>query len=382
MQVIEGDHLPIKSWAVDLEQETLNQARNMASLPFIYSHVCLMPDAHAGYGMPIGGVMAAKGVVVPNAVGKDIGCGMTVVCIQRPMDVVYPQREKILNQIQRAIPTGYNWHKKPQNSSLFDSIPDNEILHKELNNIRRQLGTLGGGNHFIELQKDQDGLTWVMLHSGSRNIGNKVCDKYNLLAKKKNVFKIPDQWQLWGLPIDSPHGQEYYEVMQFCLDFARANRKHMLKTIMEIIGDIVYVPGDLQLFDIHHNYAAKEKINGMQLIVHRKGAVKAVGEGVIIPGSMGSPSYICRGLSNPQSFYSCSHGAGRALGRKAAKRKFTVESVIKDMKDNDIALFKAKKGDVAEECRHAYKNIEIIMENQKDLATPVIKLYPVGVVKG
>lgn len=382
MQIITGDHLPIKSWATDLDQETLNQARNMASLPFAENHVCLMPDAHAGYGMPIGGVMAAKDVIVPNAVGKDIGCGMTAVCLKQPVDAIYPYRDKILKQIQKEIPTGFNWHKKPQEHPLFDRVPDIYILQIEYNNIRRQLGTLGGGNHFIELQKDQNEMAWVMLHSGSRNIGSKVCDEYNRVAREKNVYGIPDKWQLWGLSLDSPGGREYLEAMNFCLEFARANRQRMMEVILDIIKKYVDLPSDLTVYDIHHNYAAEEEIGGEKLMVHRKGAVKAVGEGIIIPGSMGSPSYICVGRANPESFRSCSHGAGRAMGRNAAKRTFTVESVLQDMKNNDISLYKAKKGDVAEECRQAYKDIDVVMENQRDLVKPVVKLMPIGVVKG
>jgi len=382
VQVISNSNLPIKSWATGLDNETLNQARNMAGLPFVVSHVCLMPDAHTGYGMPIGGVMAARDVIVPNAVGKDIGCGMTAVCLTRHVSEIYPFRDKILKQIQKKIPTGFDWHKKPQEHPLFSDIPDIHILKVEYNNICRQLGTLGGGNHFIELQKDENDRAWVMLHSGSRNIGSKVCDEYNRIAREKNMYNVPDKWQLWGLSLYSSAGQEYFMAMDFCLRFARANRQRMMEVILEIVAQYVDLPTDLTIYDIHHNYAAAEKINGEKLIVHRKGAVKAVGEGIIIPGSMGSPSYICTGRANPESFYSCSHGAGRAMGRNAAKRAFSAESVFQEMKGKDISLFKAKKGDVAEECPQAYKDIEEIMENQRDLVTPVIKLTPIGVVKG
>lgn len=382
MQVITGGHLPIKSWAGDLEEETLNQARNMASLPFARWHVCLMPDAHAGYGMPIGGVMAARDVIVPNAVGKDIGCGMTAVCLRQPASLVCRYRDKILEQVQKSIPAGFKWHKQPQKHNLFDAMPGIRILRAEYNNIRRQLGTLGGGNHFIELQKDEQGTAWVMLHSGSRNIGSKVCDEYNAIAREKNFFNLPHNWQLWGLPLESKPGKEYLAAMNFCLAFARANRRRMLEVILEIIGDYLALPAGLEVLDVHHNYAAGEVINGEKVMVHRKGAVKAAGDGIIIPGSMGSPSYICRGLANPASFYSCSHGAGRRIGRNAAKRTYSVEKVLEEMKKSDIALYKAKKGDVAEECRQAYKDIDTVMENQRDLVEPRVKLLPIGVVKG
>jgi len=170
--------------------------------------------------------------------------------------------------------------------------------------------------------------------------------------------------------------------MNFCLNFARANRENMMKVILEVIRRHVNLPAELEIYDIHHNYAALEEVYGEKLIIHRKGAVRAVDGGVIIPGSMGSPSYICKGLANAEAFYSCSHGAGRVMGRNAAKRTFTVESVLSDMKNKDISLVKKNKKDVAEECEQAYKDIESVMENQRDLVEPLIKLFPIGVVKG
>jgi len=382
LQVITTSGVPIKCWSSDPDQATLNQARNMACLPFVRHHVCLMPDAHTGYGMPIGGIMATEDVIVPNAVGKDIGCGMTAVCLRCKVDYIRDFREMILQQIFSMIPTGFSWHKNPRQHNIFDNVPDIPILQSEYDNIRRQLGTLGGGNHFIELQEDQRGMAWVMLHSGSRNIGNKVCDYYNRIAREKNVYNVPDKWQLWGLSLHSSEGYEYWEAMNFCLNFARANRENMMKAILEVIRRHVNLPAELEIYDIHHNYAAQEEVCGEKLIIHRKGAVKAVGSGIIIPGSMGSPSYICRGLANLESFNSCSHGAGRLMGRNAAKRAFTVESVLSEMKNKDISLVKKSKKDVAEECEQAYKNIDLVMDNQRDLVEPLVKLFPIGVVKG
>jgi tRNA-splicing ligase RtcB len=382
MRLIEGNRLKIYCWAPDLEEEAMAQARNLANLPFACSHVALLPDAHSGYGMPIGGVLATRDVIVPNAVGVDIGCGMRAVKLPVPAGKLYEKRDSILNDIQRSIPTGFNWHKKPQDHALFKTAPDIRIIREELDNARRQLGTLGGGNHFIELQSDTEGHAWVMLHSGSRNLGKKTCDVYNKLAREKNHYKLDDSWQLWGLPADSPTGREYLQAMRFCLDFARANREQMMKIILEITERHLKInTSGLNQLDVHHNYAAVEKIGGTDHIVHRKGAVKAEGT-VIIPGSMGTPSYICRGLQNPKSFNSCSHGAGRRMGRNAARKSYSVESVIQEMRSKDISFFKADKKDAAEECSAAYKDISEVMRQQRDLVEILLELKPIGVVKG
>lgn len=350
MRVIEGGRLKILCWAEDLEGEVMDQALNLANLPFAREHIALMPDAHSGYGMPIGGVLASKDVIVPNAVGVDIGCGIRAVKLPVPAGKLYEKRDQLLNDIQRSIPTGFNWHKSPQDDPLFKRAPDIEVIKSEFDNARRQIGTLGGGNHFIELQKDAGGYAWVMLHSGSRNLGKKTCDVYNRLARERNYYSIPDSWQLWGLPADSPSGREYLAAMKFCLDFARANREHMMNTILGIVERHLKVTTTgLEEIDVHHNYAAAERIGKEDYIIHRKGAVRAEGT-VVIPGSMGTPSYICRGMKNPASFISCSHGAGRSMGRNAARKAFSVESVIKEMRMKDISLFQANKKDAAEEC--------------------------------
>ncbi|MCL6478423.1 MAG: RtcB family protein [Peptococcaceae bacterium] len=382
MYLIEGNRLKILCWAEQIEDDALAQARNLANLPFARRHVALMPDAHSGYGMPIGGVLATKDTIVPNAVGVDIGCGMRAVKLPAQASELYKKRDAILNDIQRSIPTGFNWHKKPQDHALFKTAPDIPVIRAELDNARRQLGTLGGGNHFIELQKDENDGAWVMIHSGSRNLGKKTCDEYNRLAREKNFYHLPDSWQLWGLPADSGAGREYLSAMRFCLDFARTNREHMMKIVLGIIEKHLKVEtGGLDQVDVHHNYAAVERHGKEDLIIHRKGAVRAEGT-VIIPGSMGAPSYICRGLSNPDSFVSCSHGAGRVMGRNAARKKYSVESVLKEMRDLDISLYKANKKDVAEECSAVYKDISAVMAQQRDLVEIMLELRPMGVVKG
>lgn len=381
LQSINGG-VHVKNWAADADEKTMEQAWYLSELPFAFHHIALMPDAHMGYGMPIGGVLAAEGVVIPDAVGVDIGCGMCAWQTTATVEEFLPVREKVLNDIQRSIPTGFGRHQHPQD---IPDMPDISTLLAQEDVARKSIGTLGGGNHFIEIQRDEDGHVWVMLHSGSRNLGKTMCDHYNKIARTLNTkwySRVPDEWQLAFLPLDSDEGREYVEVMKYCLDFAQANRQAMVNVIVEILNRhaIDFGFGDMPL-DVHHNYAQLEHWFGRDLMVHRKGAVKARGK-VIIPGSMGSASYICEGLDNPDSFGSCSHGAGRTMGRKQAQREISVESVITEMREKDIALFKVKKDDVAEESRAAYKDIDTVMAAQSDLVRPLVKLTPLGVVKG
>jgi tRNA-splicing ligase RtcB (3'-phosphate/5'-hydroxy nucleic acid ligase) len=381
MNVDATNRVPIKMWA-EADEMTMEQARHLANLPFAFRHIALMPDAHVGYGMPIGGVLAAEKVVIPNAVGVDIGCGMRLWRTGVTVDEFLPVRDKILSDIQRSVPTGFGRHQTPRD---IPEMPDIEHLHEQEAVARMSIGTLGGGNHFIEVQKDAEGNVWAMLHSGSRNLGKTTCDRYNKIARTLNAkwhTGVPDEWQLAFLPMDSDEGQEYIAAMTYALVFANANRAAMQRAVIEAFTR--HLPSAVDpdtTVDIHHNYAAMEHHFGRDLMVHRKGAVKARGP-VIIPGSMGSASYFCTGLDNPDSFSSCSHGAGRAMGRKQACREISAESVILEMREADIALFKVKKDDVAEESRAAYKDIEDVMAHQSHLVRPDVRLTPLGVVKG
>lgn len=387
MKVIDTEKIPIKIWSDLVEDGAIEQAKNLANLPFAQKWVAIMPDTHQGYGMPIGGVIATKNVVIPNAVGVDIGCGMKA----RKTNLTEIDKEtlkKILNQIQRDVPTGFSHQSKPQELSteLTDMCKDlsyeSLAMREVFNKMSEQMGTLGGGNHFIELQKGDDGHIWIMLHSGSRGIGKMTCDYYNKMAEELNA-----QWysytakELAFLPSKSPQGMEYLHAMKIAMKFAEDNRLHMLERITEAMKKFIPSMEVEEAIDTHHNYAALEHHFGGDYLVHRKGAVRAVGK-VIIPGSMGTFSYIGEGLENAESFWSCSHGAGRRMGRKEATRQFTAQSVIEEMKEKDIELYKVKKDDVAEECAAAYKDIDEVMENQKDLVKPLVKLHPLGVVKG
>lgn len=386
MQTITTESLPILTWAEDLDEGTMAQAKNLANLPFAFHHIALMADAHVGFGMPIGGVLATRGQVIPHAVGLDIGCGMVAWPTNVPSAQLSPVRDRILNDIQRSVPTGFEWHRSSQadRTTLFDDMPDVPALRGEREAAEKQIGSLGGGNHFLELQADPEGMVWAMVHSGSRNVGKQMGERYDALARNENragSSLVPLEWGLAHLPIDSAAGQEYFAVMEWCLRFAAESRRLMAEQIQRAIDRLFPGVEPGEPIAIHHNYAAIEQHFGETVVVHRKGAVHARGT-VIVPGSMGTSSYIGEGLANPDSFESCSHGAGRRLGRKQAKRTLPREVVMAQLKERDVRLFKVKKGDVAEEAPDAYKDIEDVMGRQADLVRPLVRLTPLGVVKG
>jgi len=385
MKAVLGERVPILAWGGEVDEPTLTQARHLANLPFVFGHIALMPDAHVGYGMPIGGVLAALDRVVPHAVGLDIGCGVRAWDTGVSAAEARPARDRILSDIQRSIPTGFDWHDASQagRTSLFDEVPDVPVLRAQIAKAERQAGTLGGGNHFIELQEAEGGACWAMVHSGSRNIGKQMADHYDAVARDaeaRDGSAVPREWGLASLGVATQAGAEYLEVMGFCLRFARENRRLMMETVQGAFARVFPGVKPDEPIDIHHNYAAIETHFGTEVVVHRKGAVRAAGV-VLVPGSMGTASYVGRGLENPDSFCSCSHGAGRALGRKQAVRTIPVDVVLRDLAERDVRLFKPKKGDVAEESPAAYKDIEDVMRHQRDLVEPTMRLLPFGVVK-
>lgn len=390
-KVVEGSRVPIKLWLDDLEDGALEQAKNLASLPFVFRHVALMPDAHKGYGMPIGGVLATNGVVVPNAVGKDIGCGMCAVKTNlKTSDLSREILTDFMSKIRASIPLGFNKHsKKPDDRDEYMPNADaSDMLMRMIDAAEYQIGTLGGGNHFIEFQADEDDNVWVMLHSGSRKLGSNVADHYDRVAQELNAqwhSSVPASHELAFLPIDSEEGRNYMRDMQYCVDYALGNRRKMMDTILKIVGE-AFCCGDVFSFEpminIAHNYARLENHFGKNVVVHRKGATSArEGEIGIIPGSQGSSSYIVRGLGNRESFMSCSHGAGRKLGRKAAKRELSFEDE-KARLDSQGILHALRSKDDLEEASGAYKDIDVVIENENDLVSVVVKLRPLAVIKG
>ena len=382
IKVITTEKIPIKMWLETIEDSALQQAKNLANLPFAYKWISLMGDSHSGYGMPIGGVLATQGVIIPNAVGVDIGCGMIAVetCL-RSDAITKSMLQAIVEKIQQEIPVGFAHQSQDQEWIKFDEMPDIPILNEQLSSARKQLGTLGQGNHFCEVQKEQDGHVWLMIHSGSRNLGLKVANTYHKKAQalcERWYSNIPDK-DLAFLPMETSEGKEYYEAMKFCIEFAYTNRARMMAKVEEIFSDITKAPQTGKFINIHHNYAAFEHHYGKNVLVHRKGATKAdVGQLGIIPGSMGTSSYIVEGLGNPESFHSCSHGAGRVMGRNEAKKTLNLtdeqakmQHVVHGLNSNNL-----------DEAPGAYKNIDEVMHNQNDLVKIVAKLVPLASVKG
>ncbi len=387
--------VPVKCWADDADEQTLRQARNVAGLPVAVRHVALMPDAHVGFGMPIGGVVAVRDAIIPYAVGMDIGCGMSAWPTGVPTAKVRKHIEDLVASVQSRIPVGFQ-HRTPKEGrklaeehcpEIFERFEGTDPKKAFLSGhakIIEQIGTLGGGNHFIEIQTDTDDTAWVMVHSGSRNVGKQICDHFYKQAKQyadAHGLEVPDP-ALSYLPVDSRPGEQYVEHMLFAQDFARLNRHVMMRICQRIferspVGRHIGNTDDL--VNIHHNYAAEEVHFGETVWVHRKGATSARrGERGIIPGSMGSRSYIVRGLGNEESFQSCSHGAGRVLGRKQAKRTISLDRFKQTMKG---VHFRPSPKHL-DEAPDAYKDIDRVMANQKDLVEIVHTLRPLAVVKG
>lgn len=380
--------IPIKSWCRTVEAGALEQAGNLAGLNVTYKHVALMPDCHIGYGMPIGGVIACIDAVIPNAVGVDIGCGILAVATDfEAKGMTTKLIKEIIGEARAEIPVGFEHHRSAQNWEGWKSAPLECVpVKQELESARYQLGTLGGGNHFIEIQAGDDGLAWLMIHSGSRNFGLKIAEHYHRAAQRlceKNDVSLTAKDLAW-LPRDSREAVEYLAAMNFALNFAAKNRELMMERFSGIVCRHAHCH-ITQSINIHHNYCAMERHFGRDVMIHRKGATSAaVGQMGIIPGSMGTPSYIVRGLGNPESFMSCSHGAGRAMGRNEACRKLSVVECDKAMEGIVFGRWsKGRRGELdLSEAPQAYKNIDEVIAAQSDLVDVVAKLRPLGVIKG
>ncbi len=404
----EKTRFPVKIWLEDqgqLEENCLEQAYHLSQLPFIHKWVCLMPDTHAGKGMPIGGVIAAKDVVIPNAVGVDIGCGMdfipTNIQVEDILDIQTGNGTMIqamIGNIMRSIPLNAERYKVPQESPVLDlakqeleKYEKNSELIPLIEDGYFQVGSLGGGNHFIELQEDQEGYLCIMIHSGSRHLGKAICDYFHEKARELNqrwYSEVKDEYRLAFLPVSSEEGQQYIHWMNLAMDYAFENRACMLDKTCRIVKEAIekYTGQRVEFgeeINCHHNYTALEHHYDADVWVHRKGATRVRdGELAVIPGAMGSYSYVVEGRGSQESFCTSSHGAGRNYSRSGAMQAFSVEKVMVDLKEQGVVLGKRKKNDVAEECRFAYKDIDQVMAQQSDLVTPVRKLKTVGVVKG
>jgi len=379
-----------------IEQGALDQIATIASLPFAYHHVVLCPDGHLGYGMPIGGVLACDGYIIPNAVGVDIGCGMSAVKTSFKDEISEVTLRKIMEVTRRVVPMGMGKnHKDPCPKESMPNLPHSDLVAQLINPARYQLGTLGSGNHFLEFQRDEENNLWIMIHSGSRKFGKSICDHYNGIARdlnKRYFSTIDDKDELAFLSMDTVEGLSYFEDMTYATDFAFRNRQKMMYETMEVVKNCVLKYEDKKvsfdnltaegMINIHHNYASLERHFGKNVYVHRKGATRAyAGELGIIPGSQGSNSYIVEGLGNRESFMSCSHGAGRKMGRKAAQRELDLAAEIKRMEDQGIIHGMRNVSDL-DEATGAYKDIDTVMKEQEDLVSIKYKLRPIAVLKG
>ena len=384
-KVIGTEKKPIKLWLDDIEEGALAQAKNLANLPFTFKHVPIMPDSHQGYGMPIGSILATQGVVIPNAVGVDIGCGM---CAMRTGLTALKKDDlkKTLGVARSLIPLGFNWHDEKQDERLMPAGHEElAIVAQGYTKALKQIGSLGGGNHFIEIQQGSDGYVWIMIHSGSRNLGYSVAQWYNKVAKQLNeryFSSVTKEIDLAFLPTETPEAQDYLREMDYCVAFALANRKLMMQRMTEALQEVVGAFACDEIINKAHNFAAWETHFGQDVMVHRKGATRAnKGELGMIPGSQGTNSYIVRGLGHPESFSSCSHGAGRKMGRKQAQRELDLQHEI-DLLNRKGVIHGIRHTKDLDEATSAYKDIDTVMENQRDLAEIVVELTPLAVLKG
>ncbi len=378
MNVLMEGSIPIKIWSdvAKVDANAIVQLRNIARLPYIFHHVAVMPDVHLGHGATVGSVIASKGAISPSAVGVDIGCGMLAAPLGRKIDDL-GDLAVLRAKIENAVPVGFKGHERQQDiGTLIDTASERVV--SVWSKAANQFGTLGGGNHFIEICDGGNGDAWLMLHSGSRGVGKQVADIHIKKAKR-----LMDIWQikladpeLAYLAEGVPEFDEYIQDLHWCQDYAIGNRMHMFLNVCRVLG--VMVPVD-QIVNCHHNYVAQENHFGSNVLVTRKGAVRArLGDRGIIPGSMGQRSYIVTGLGNPESFCSCSHGAGRVHSRTAAKKLFTLE----DLAQQTLGVECRKDEGVLDEIPSAYKPIEEVMANQSDLVSIQHELKAVLCVKG
>ena len=398
-QEINTGRVPVKVWTPDLEPQARKQLENVAGLPIIHGHVAAMPDVHAGIGVTVGSVIPTKGAIIPAAVGSDVGCGMNAVRLSLTAIDLPVNLGKLRSAIESAVPVGFDIHQgakghggrredkaRAMSKGLARIVGKNPALEKMQKDFRetwvRQLGTLGGGNHFIELCLDESQNVWVMLHSGSRGIGN-VIGRYFIERARREMEKIdyqlPDRDLAW-LAEGTPAFEEYVEAVHWAQDYAIENRREMMRAILEAIRPQLppfRIVGEA--LNCHHNYVARESHFGEDLWVTRKGAIRAgAGEMGVIPGSMGARSFIVRGKGSLESLCSCAHGAGRLMSRTEAKKRFSAA----DVERQTAGVECRKDAGVVDEIPAAYKPIDEVMANQSDLVEVVHTLRQVVCVKG
>ena len=403
--------VPVNIYTTDIQPEAVQQLLNISQLPFIHSHVAAMPDAHLGKGATVGAVIPTKGAIIPAAVGVDIGCGMNATRLSLKAERLPDNLRGVRSAIEEAVPVGFDMHKtdaaprstiKPLQAGLQRILDKHDkIAHKSARKSvhkksgagkrgrqapyqtwARQLGTLGGGNHFIELCLDEDDNVWIMLHSGSRGIGNRIGMYFIELAKQdmqRLRVNLPDR-DLAYLSEGARHFDDYVEAVHWAQDYAMANRREMMRLIVKALKK--HLPAfalEREAINCHHNYVAIERHYGARVYITRKGAIRAGdGELGIIPGSMGARSYIVRGKGNEAAFHSCAHGAGRRMSRAQAKKRFN----HRDVEEQTAGVECRKDSGVIDEIPAAYKDIDAVMQNQTDLVEIVHTLKQIVCVKG
>lgn len=404
--ISEQGRVPIKAWVkgLGIESQAEKQLRNASELPFIHRHIAVMPDVHWGIGATVGSVIPCDGAIIPAAVGVDIGCGMMAVRTTLRAEDLPENLKQIRAKIEAAVPHGRTYNGGPGDRGAWSGrLADPQVRGWEVlktgyerilerhpavgrsnPNHANHLGTLGTGNHFIEVCLDEEGRVWCMLHSGSRGIGNRIGTYFIELAKqdmRQHLHALPDK-DLAYFREGARHFDDYLEAVSWAQAYARLNREIMMEAVLGALKAADGIPAfsaDEKAVNCHHNYVARERHFGKEVYLTRKGAVRAgKGDLGIIPGSMGTSSYIVRGLGNPESFESCSHGAGRLMSRTEAKRKFSLDDHI----EATLGVECRKDPDVLDETPGAYKPIDKVMEAQSDLAAVEHTLRQIVCVKG
>jgi len=395
-QTLNKGRVPVHIWTKDTQSAALDQLANVAQMPFVHHHVAAMPDVHAGIGATIGSVIPTRGAIVPAAVGVDIGCGMNAIRLSLTASDLPESLRQLRSRIEQAIPVGFDMHDRDpvKRSTIIPLAKELEVILDKHPGIRsmqrprpydvwvRQLATLGGGNHFIEVCLDESDDVWVMLHSGSRGIGNVVGRYFIGLARKDmgdQLGDLPDR-DLAYFTEGAQHFDDYVEAVGWAQNYAMINRREMMRQILDVLEK--YLPPftvTKEAINCHHNYVSQEYHFGADVYVTRKGAIRA-GEGElgIIPGSMGAKSYIVRGRGNADAFCSCSHGAGRRMSRSKARKQFDRA----DLESQTQGVECRKDKGVVDEIPGAYKDIDEVMENQTDLVEVMHTLKQVLCVKG
>ena len=398
-QTLRGAQVPVHIFTDDIDAQALRQLHNIASLPIVHPHVAAMPDVHAGIGATVGSVIPTRGAIIPAAVGVDIGCGMNAVRTTLTASDLPDNLARLRSAIEAEVPVGFEQHEwsrvqgsrqaravRPLGDRLAHIVERHRGIAKMLRQFERtwicQAGTLGGGNHFIEICLDEEQRVWIMLHSGSRGIGN-VIGRYFIAAAQKDMrrhqLQLPDA-DLAYFSEGSTVFDDYVEAVDWAQDYALLNRSEMMRRVLDVLAK--HAPPfrlDGEAINCHHNYIARETHGNEDLYVTRKGAISArQGELGIIPGSMGARSFIVRGKGSPESFCSCSHGAGRSMSRSEAKRRFNRF----DLAEQTAGIECRKDGGVVDEIPAAYKNIDAVMAHQSDLVEVVHTLRQVVCIKG